>query len=89
MTSEEAHDTLMDFSEYVRSGFVMARHSKPNKPIYWDESIKRHALTRERLNLTLEQKLPTIEEIDHSAVNSILRPTLPISDDVWDIRTAW
>ncbi len=89
VTSEEAHDMLVEFSEHVRSGFVIARHSKSNEPIYWDESIKRHALTKERLNLTLEQQYPTIEEVDDSAVNSILRPTLPISDDVWDIRTAW
>lgn len=89
VTSEEAHEILVEFSEYVRSGFVMAQHSKSNKPIYWDKSIKRHALTKERLDLTLEQQFPIIEKVDHSAVNSILRPTLPISDDVWDIRTAW
>ena len=89
MDEEEANEIVFDYADSLSSGFVMLRHSKPNKPIYWDETIKRHALTKKRFELTVNQDFPIIEEIDDTVVNSILRPTLPISDDVWDIRTAW
>jgi spermidine synthase len=86
--AEEAKNALLDLSIYVRTGFVIAKNSKHDTPIYWDENIKRHVLTRERLNLTLKKKFPSVERIDEGMINSILKPTLPVSA-VWNIRKPW
>ncbi len=85
---DKAEFNLYDFSASIRMGFVIAQNSKSDLPIYWNEGIKRHVLTKERMQLTLEKQLPPIDKIDPSRVNSILRPTLPVNE-VWNIRTAW
>lgn len=85
---EDANDMLFEFADSLSLGFIMAQNLKRDVPIYWDENIKRHVLTKERLNLTLEKEFPIIEKIDPEMINSILKPTLPVNA-IWDIRTAW
>jgi spermidine synthase len=77
-----AHADSLEYS------FVIGREEAPGRPLYLDPRIELHALTSERLTLTLRAVPERGPELNPDAVNSIFRPTLP-ANRVWGIRTAW
>lgn len=72
----------------VRHGFVIARNTAADAPLYRDPRVKMNVLTDERLRLTLQRKPILLKRVEPSRVNSIFRPTLP-DGDIWEIRSAW
>jgi spermidine synthase len=87
-SSAQSRRILARHARFLRYGFVIARDTWPEKPLYLDPRVKLHVLTDERLLSTLQNKIPPLPPLDPSKVNSIFRPTLP-AGSIWEIRSAW
>lgn len=71
----------------MRLGFVIARDTWPDRPIYRDPEVVLYAINDARLFLTLN-KNQYLPPVNPDKVNSIFRPTLQ-NMSVWNLRSAW
>ena len=76
---------MIEHARSLHFGYVVARDTPPDKPLYLDPSVTLHALNKKRLLMTLESTAPLLMEFNADAVNSIFLPTLP-ANDTWGIR---
>ncbi|WP_435219881.1 spermidine synthase [Luminiphilus sp. nBUS_07] len=87
LSNEEARKLMASQAASMRLGFITARDSWLDRPIYRDPKIELHVLNDERLFLTLN-KVQFVPPTNPERVNSIFRPVLQ-SMDIWDFREAW
>lgn len=84
--SQIKRNYLKRFSAERQQGFILLRKDERYGPFkYIDFGVKLHLLNEKRFQLSFPEVYDTMQEVDYSQVNSILRPTLP-DGNIWSIR---
>ena len=76
---------LMRYSFSWEHSFVIGRIDPPPEGMGLDPDVELHVLNEDRLELTLNHRIPVPRLIEAQWVNSIFRPTLP-DDSIWKLR---